>query len=173
MKKVWQSATLQPLEAYGQVVPFWKPPILKVGPLKVLKRLLLKYFTVKFLKNGLLRFFLKLSYENSATYEHFWVFSHFSVHRWRYFHMTIDEKILKVHFLKNSTVKYFNRNFFRTFKVPTLRFGEWFFQLITFYSNPFGRGVQSNSIDISLKLIKCWFDIHSIPVYKKQLIRNN
>ena len=101
----------------------------------------MKYFTVEFLKNGLLRFFLKLSYENSATYEHFWVFSHFSVHRWRYFHMTIEEKILKVHFLKNSTVKYFNRNFFRTFRVPTLRFGGWFFPLITFYSNPFGRGV--------------------------------
>ena len=101
----------------------------------------MKYFTVEFLKNGLLRFFLKLSYENSATYEHFWVFSHFSVHRWRYFHMTIEEKILKVHFLKNSTVKYFNSNFFRTFRVPTLRFGGWFFLLITFYLNPFGRGV--------------------------------
>ena len=101
----------------------------------------MKYFTVEFLKNGLLRFFLKLSYENSATYEHFWVFSHFSVHRWRYFHMTIEEKILKVHFLKNSTVKYFNSYFFRTFRVPTLRLGGWFFLIITFYLNPFGRGV--------------------------------
>ena len=27
MKKVWQPATLQPLEAHEQVVPFWKPPI--------------------------------------------------------------------------------------------------------------------------------------------------
>ena len=26
MKKVKQPATLQPLEAHGQVVPFWKPP---------------------------------------------------------------------------------------------------------------------------------------------------
>ena len=27
MKKVWQPATLQPLEAHGQLVPFWKPPV--------------------------------------------------------------------------------------------------------------------------------------------------
>ena len=27
MKKVWQPATFQPLEALGQVVPFWKLPI--------------------------------------------------------------------------------------------------------------------------------------------------
>ena len=26
-EKVWQPVTLQPLEANGQVVPFWKPPI--------------------------------------------------------------------------------------------------------------------------------------------------
>ena len=26
-EKVWQSATLQPLEENGQVIPFWKPPI--------------------------------------------------------------------------------------------------------------------------------------------------
>ena len=26
-EKVWQPATLQPFEAHGQVVPFWKPPI--------------------------------------------------------------------------------------------------------------------------------------------------
>ena len=27
MKKVWQPATLEPLKAHGQLVPFWKPPI--------------------------------------------------------------------------------------------------------------------------------------------------
>ena len=27
MKKVWQPASFQPLEAHEQVVPFWKPPI--------------------------------------------------------------------------------------------------------------------------------------------------
>ena len=27
MKKVWQPPTSQPLEVYGQVMPFWKPPI--------------------------------------------------------------------------------------------------------------------------------------------------
>ena len=27
LKKVWQLATLQPLEAHGIEVPFWKPPI--------------------------------------------------------------------------------------------------------------------------------------------------
>ena len=35
MKKVWQPATLQPLEAHEQVVPFWNPPISKCLDQKV------------------------------------------------------------------------------------------------------------------------------------------
>ena len=46
---------------------FWKNNVLW-------SHCVLKYFMVEFLKNGLLRFFLKFSFENSATYEYFWFF---------------------------------------------------------------------------------------------------
>ena len=126
----------------------------------------MKYFTVEFLKNGLLRFFLKLSYENSATYEHFWVFSHFSVHRWRYFHMTIEEKILKVHFLKNSTVKYFNRNFFWNFRASTLRFHSELFGLFSFGNWKFENLPISILLSIILLFIPYIFIIHSKKNYR-------
>ena len=42
---------------------------------------------------------------------------------------------------KNSTVEELIIIFFITLRVPTLRFGGSFFLYLTFYSNPFWRGV--------------------------------
>ena len=42
---------------------------------------------------------------------------------------------------EKSTVEDFKTNFFRTLRVPTMRFGGSLFLYLTFYSNQFGRGV--------------------------------
>ena len=48
-------------------------------------------------------------YENSATYEHFWSFSHSIVHRWCCFHMKIWDIKWKLVFWKFSCMTLFGR----------------------------------------------------------------